>query len=490
LHCILYTRKRIREMAIIKKKYLLNNAVETLLDKKRLKKRTISQFYTQIKICKEIRYRKINKDFYKTVRTGSEVGKNEADKEISKKRYLRAKSDKIGKVLKKERFIFSSKVGEFSVDRYKRHLKNLDILEVSFKTLEEAEAFRLPEELKRYIKKDVSDDDRYRNKNLALLGNPKKQSYNIYAIFKDIEQNRLKDIESVVFPEMIVSDAIRIVLYKIYHALKTDRDKLMEKNDIYALELFRKNLKQAKILLTEYRHIFDQNMYKKVYLHLSMVEKTIAVDKDLSLIRANLKLPESAFNEKEVNSFISRIDKRIENEKHKVKNFFKTREFSIIFRQFDLLLKEQSNVRTSYHSDTTISRVVKESVNKRFKKLLLLTKKYDNCHDMDSYKEMKKSLHRTKTILDNFSHIYTKKEYQQMQVRLNDTSKKLANFIDLNKRSLIIKTYIRHSNKELIEQQRLVNKVQKQRKSLEKQINKEIDQSIALLKENKSLFKR
>jgi len=477
-------------MAIVEKKYLLNDSVNVLLDERTFKKKSISQFYTQINICKETRYRKVNKHFYKTVRTGSEVRKNEVDKEINKKQYIRAKTDKIGKVLQKERFILSNTAGNFTIDRYAQHLKNLDILEVTFKTLEEAEAFRLPDALKKYIKKDVSDDDRYRNKNLALLGNPKKIPYNIYAIFKDIEQNRLLDIKRVLFPEMIVSDAVRIVLYKIYHALKTDREQLIENNDIYALERFRKNLKQAQILLSEYRHIFDQNMYKKVYLHLSMIDKTIAVDKDLSLIRANLKLLESAFSEKEVNFFISRIDKRIEIEKHKVKNFFKTREFSIIFRQFDILLKEQSNVHTSYHSDTTISRIVKESVNKRFKKLLFLTKKYHKCHDVDSYKKMRKALIKTKTILENFSHIYVKKEYQQMQTLLNDTDKKFSDFIDLNKRSLIIKTYIRNSNKELLEQQRLVDKVQKKRKTLEKQINEEIDQSIAILKENKSLFKR
>ena len=476
-------------MAIIEKKYLLNNSVNSLLESKKLKKRTISQFYTQIKICKEIRYRKINKNFYKTIRIGSEVRKNEVAKNISKKRYLRAKEDKIGKVLKKERFTFKQDAGKFAIDRYHQHLKDLDILEVTFKTTEEADAFRLPEDLKRYIKKDVSNDERYRNKNLALLGNPKKCPYNIYAIFKDIEQGRLNNLKEVLFPEMIVSDAVRIALYKIYHALKSDRTKLIEKNDIYALELFRINLKQAKILLTEYRHIFDNNMYKKVFLHLGIIEKNIAVDKDLSLIRANLKLLESAFNEKEVNFFISRIDKRIELEKHKVKNFFKTREFAIIFRQFDLLIKEHSNIHIAYHSDTTIARTVKESVNSRFKKLLFLTKKYDKCHDVSSYKNMRRALAKTKTILDYFSHIYTEKEYQKMQALLNDTNKKFSDFIDLNKRSLIIKTYIRNSNKELIEQQRLINKVQKKRKSLEKQLNKEIDQSIALLKENKSLFK-
>ncbi len=477
-------------MAIVEKKYLLNDSVDSLLKKHKRSKKSISQFYTQIKICKEVRYRKINKTFYKTVRTGSEVRENEVDKNISKRKYRQAKDKKIGKILKKERFTLADTYENFAIDSYKKHLKNLNILEITFNTLDEARAFQLPDIFKVYIKKDVSDDDRYRNKNLALLGNPKKLPYNIYAIFKDIEQERFKKIASTVFPEMIVSDAVRIVLYTIYHSLKMDRVSLIEQNDIFALERFRKNLKQAKILLEEYRHIFDQNMYKKVSLHLNMIEKTIAIDKDLTLIRANLKLLESAFNEKEVNFFISRIDNRIENEKHKVKNFFKTREFSIIFRQFDLLLKEQSNVHSAYHSNTTIKEVIKESVNKRFKKLLFLTKKYDKCHDVDSYKKMKKALYKTKTIMDNFAYLYDKKEYQQMQALLQDTNKEFAEFLNLNKRSLIIKTYIRNSNKELQEQQRLINKVQQKRKTLEKQLNKKIDASINVLRENKSLFKK
>jgi CYTH domain-containing protein len=477
-------------MAIIEKKYLLKDSISPLLHQKGVQKERISQFYTKIEICKEVRFRKSGKEYYKTIRTGSEVRKNEVHKRISKKEYLSAKSKKIGNLLKKERYTLSQYDHTIAIDCYKKHLQNLQILEIGFKSLQEVEEFRLPEELKPYIHKEVSDDDRYRNKNLALLGNPKKYPYNIYAIFKDIEQKRLKDISSVIFPEMIVSDAVRIVLYKIYTALINDRNALLEQNDIKALERFRKNLKEAKVLLDEYRHIFDQTMYKKVRLHLAMVEKTIEIDKDLSVIRANLKLLESAFSEKEVNSFIAQIDKRMEQEKHKVKNFFKTREFTIIFRQFHLLIKEQSNVYTSYHSNTSTGEVIKRSINRRFKKLLSLTKKYDKCHDLDSYKEMKRALHKTKVLLDNFSYLYPLKRYKKMQQLLNETNKKFLAFIELHKRSLIIKMYIRNSNKALQTQHKLIQKVQKKRKSLEKELNKEIDHSIAILKEHKALFKK
>ncbi len=475
-------------MAIIEKKYLLYDAIITLLAK--TKEERICQFYTQIEYCKETRYQKSNNSFYKTIKTGSEVRKNAVNKEISEKKFNQAKENRVGHILKKERFQLKGYPKQFAVDIYKKDLKNIYLLEVRFKTLDEAASFILPDALKSYIKQDVSDNERYRNKNLALLGNPQKKSYNIYAIFKDIEQNRVKNVSKFLFDEMIVSDAVRIVLYKIYHDLQTNRQDLLQNDDAQTIEHFSKNLKQAKIILDAYMPIFDTQMYKKTRLHISMIEKTIATVRDLIVIKSNLKLLKSTFSEQEINSFITRVDKRIKEEKHRVKHFFKTREFAIIFSQFELLIKERSNIYPTYYANTSIENVLKNSVNKRFKKLLKLTEKYDKCHDFYACKKMQKSLQKTQILLDNFLHLYPKKEYAKMQTLLNNTNNEYLRFIALNRRSLIIKTYIKNSNKSLKEQQKLIGKVQKRKKSLEKQINIDIDESIAALKENKALFKK
>jgi CYTH domain-containing protein len=474
-------------MAIIEKKYLLKDSARVLLKKLKDKKERISQFYTKIEYCKEVRYRKIDKKYFKTLRTGSEVRKNEIDKKISKKFYQKAQKDKIGKILKKNRYTLDKHT---AIDDYKNHLDDILLLEVNFKTVDDAETYTLPESLLEHIKRDVSDDNRYRNKNLARLGNPYKKSYNIYAVFKDIEQRRLKDIQTAIFPEMIVSDAVRITLYKLYHDLQYDAQKLIEHNNIKSLERFRKNLKMAKIILNEYYAIFDTKMYKRVYTHLGVIEKTIAIDKDLSVIRTHLPLLESAFSDKEINGFISRIDKRIEHEKQKVQHFFKTREYNIIFSQFRMLLTEPSNIFTTYYSNTSIAQVSQENIEKRFKKLRQLTKKYDKCHDLDAYQKMKKALNKTRVLLGSFSSMYPQKRYQKMCALLDDTYQKLMSYIELHKRSLIIKTYIRNSDKSLQEQHKLIEKVQKRRKALEKQINKKIDRTIFNLGENKKLFKK
>jgi CYTH domain-containing protein len=474
-------------MAIIEKKYLLKDSARALLKSSEHKKEQISQFYTKIEFCKEIRYRKIDKNHFKTVRTGSEVRKDEIDKKITKASYQKAKSKKIGNILKKERYTIDK---HSAIDFYKKELNNILLFEVAFKTLSDAQTYTLPASLLPHIKRDVSEDKRYRSKNLACLGNPYKIPYNIYAIFKDIEQGRVKEVQTVIFPEMIVSDAVRIILFKLYHDLQKDSQKLIEKNNIKSLERFRKNLKKTKILLNEYRTIFDATLYQKVYAHLGVIENSIAIDKDLSVIRAHLPLLESAFTEKEINRFITRIDKRIEDEKHKVQHFFKTREYKIIFSQFKLLITEPSNIFTAYYSNTSIAKASHATIAKRFKKLCQLSKKYDKCHDLDAYNKIKKALNKTRVLLGSFSSLYEQKRYVKMCALLENTYQKLMEYIELHKRTLIIQTYIQNSDKSLQEQEKLIKKIEKRRKNLEKVFNKQIDLTLENLIEHKKLFKK
>ncbi len=476
-------------MAIIGKKYLLKDSAISLLKKQKRKKETISQFYTQIEICKEVCFSQVDNEYHKIVRIGSRIEQKKSQKKISKSTYMRAKREKKGKVIHKKRFYLKNLSDSFMIDLYQKNLKPLLLLEVDLKEDNKAESFSLPSSLRPFIKRDVSDDDRYQNKNLALLGNPKKRPYNIYAIFKDIEVGRLENLSDVIFPEMVVSDAVRIVLYKLYHQLYMAKEELLKQNDIHVLSHFRDSLKETKIVMEEFRHIFDENFYKKVHFHLGVIEESIETDKDFTLIRANLNLLESAFSEKEVNRFIARLDKRLESEKHKVKHFFQTRKFSIIFKQFELLIKEQSNVYSDYHSHTSTNYVVKRSIYKHFKKFLSLANKYDKCCDLNSYKKLKKSLFKIETLLDNFSFLYSKKEYAKMQSLLHKTDSKLSEFIHLHKRSLIIKTYIQNSDKPLKEQEKLILQVRKKRKKLEHILNNEIEKSIKLLKAHKRDFK-
>ena len=472
-------------MEIIEKKYLLKENAEKWIKKSSFKKHRILQFYTHIAACKETRYRKHDTRYYKTLRIGNDIRTDEVIKEINKKTFKEKKRKKIGELLKKSRYQIDKKT---VLDIYHDDFKNLLLLEVKFDNKNQLQTYTLPKNIRPFIKKDVSDDKRYRNKNLAKLGNPQKHPYNIYAIYKDIEQQRIKDFSTIIFPEMPVSDAVRIVLYRLYHALKSHSNALLEKNTLSSLEAFRITLKNAKIILKAYEKMFEKKMFKKVYNHLSMIEQTIAVDKDLSVIRTQLPLLEKTFDEKETTQFISKIDKRIESEKNKVKGFFKTREYAIILSQFELLLTEPSYIQSDYENENSIGRLHDALVKSHFKKLLKSMKKYDKCHDLQGYNTIKRKLIKTAVLIENFSALFGAKRYNKMCKNLRRTHQSLLEYIELEKRHMIITAYLHNSKKSLQEQRKLMQKIEKRKKSLEKEIHKRVDLALLKLEKRRALF--
>jgi len=475
-------------MAIVEKKYILNASIKEQLAKKNIKKENISQFYTSIKLCKEVRFRRVDNNYFKTIRTGSEVRKNIVNKKITKKTYQQAKSKKIGKTLKKVRYSLKIDNSNYAVDEYKNHLKNLYILEIGFKNLENAQNYKINQDMKKYIISDASHDNRYRNKNLALLGNPKRKDYDLYTIFKDLDKARVKNLKDVIFNEMPVEDSVRIILYKIFVNLKNDRDDLIENGDIKTLISFRKNIKKSKVILNEFKYLFEQDIYKKVYQHLCMIDKSIAIDKDIDILKQNMPILEDIFDDKDIISFIDVMDTKLEYKKIKVIKFLQTREFNIIFDQYSLFLKEQNNIKEHIYDSITIEKLSKKMALRRFKKFRHLAKKYQKCYDLDSYKKIHTSLLKLCYLLEEFEIFFDKNNYTKIHKNMIEAKKSIHSFIVLSRESLIIKTYIKDTSKTLRTQNAMTEQVKQKRKELERVINKEIDKDINTLKKSKSLF--
>ncbi len=78
-----------------------------------------------------------------------------------------------GRVIKKTRFTLMSKDGiTFEVDIYEDYLKGLIIVEVEFPSVEAANAFRIEDYPAFAGAIDVTDDKRYKNKNLRNCSEP------------------------------------------------------------------------------------------------------------------------------------------------------------------------------------------------------------------------------------------------------------------------------------------------------------------------------
>ncbi|RUM67364.1 MAG: hypothetical protein DSZ06_01320 [Sulfurospirillum sp.] len=474
-------------MAIIENKYLLDANIKKIL-KDKLPKEKISQFYTKVQLCKEIRFRKIDDKYYKTIRTGSDIRKNTINKKISKKSYQKAKDKKIGHTLKKSRYTLNLEGKKFAVDIYKGKLKNLYILEKSFKSLQKSEKFELPKALNEYIVEDVSHNNRYRNKNLALLGNPKKSDYEIYKIFKDIEKNPNINLCKYLFDEMEVSDAARVTLYKNLFKIYSFKDKTIDKKSILYLQKLQMQIKITKILLKEFRFIFDPNSYKSVYSNLCSINKSITIYEEFNILKNSMPMLESSLSESAIFTFLNQLDEKIEYKKNRAIKYLQSREFNIILNQFKLLLKESNNINKDFYSDTNLLIESRKIVKRRFKKFKYLAKKYDKCYDLDSYKKIESSLIKLEVALSFYPCKIKSKDEKKLQKAIEKTHNHLYSFIVLNQDYSHLKEYISNSSKTIQKQNKILQSLKKYRKDKEKNYNTQIENSIKYLKQLKRVF--
>lgn len=150
----------------IERKFLLD-LEKVPYDLSKLPKKVIEQGY----IIDEIRVRSVaGKDFVMTIKgeTGDAAVRNEVELNISKEAFsiLMARDD-VHKI-SKSRYFVDEGDNKFEIDVYEGKLKGLAFLEVEFNSKEEAEKFQMPS----WIKKEVTNDFRYRNSFLAQNSMP------------------------------------------------------------------------------------------------------------------------------------------------------------------------------------------------------------------------------------------------------------------------------------------------------------------------------
>ena len=119
----------------------------------------------------EVRLRQKNQNFYLTVKTGEGIQRNEIELEISEEQFRTLWPATQGQRLEKNRFQIPEQGTVIELDIYHHSLKDLITAAVEFNSLCEAEAFKVPD----WFGEEVTDDKRYKNKQLAAYGIPQKK---------------------------------------------------------------------------------------------------------------------------------------------------------------------------------------------------------------------------------------------------------------------------------------------------------------------------
>jgi CYTH domain-containing protein len=473
-------------MEYSKRKYLLNSHVKRFMKDLNLKSEKSVSFYTVVKLCKEIKYSKIKSNYYMSTKEGiSNLTKAEKTS-ISKDVYERAKKDKIGDKIKKHCYKLFNNNDNYYIEKYRGKLNKLDTLTLVSNDSKKDKI--LTDLLSKAIVKEVTHDERYFDKNLALFGNPQKNSYNIHEILKEIEYGRIKDGNKVIFGEMKIGDAVRIVLFRIFIDMKNDYKLIIDTNGKKGLKRLNYSLKCSLVILSEYRYIFDSFTVEKVLKHIKIIHQSLKGEKNIQFIKNQLLKISSIIDKKELNILQINLEKQQESEKRKILNFISTREFAIVIRQYELLLKENS--KTSYidKAQVPVSKSIKKSIFRAYKKSINLYHTYKECEDDIGLKKINKQFQKINILLYHFDTVMEYKDKKSIQDSINKIIMILNKNKSIKRKKQIAQTYLENIEKKPPSYKKIQKDITIESKELLVNGRKNLNIEIEKLQNQKSLF--
>lgn len=116
----------------------------------------------------EVRIRSKGEKYFLTVKSAGELQRTEVEFEVTREQFAALWSTTAGRRVEKTRYELKHDNHVIEVDAYEGQLAGLVTAEIEFSSVAESQDFTVPS----WLGLEVTDDARYKNKNLAVNGRP------------------------------------------------------------------------------------------------------------------------------------------------------------------------------------------------------------------------------------------------------------------------------------------------------------------------------
>ncbi len=407
-------------MLEIEQKYLLDASVLRCLKKNNIKYKNLTQYYTDISKEKSVRFRKEDKKYYKTIKLGKGAVREENEKEISKAEYEKSMKKALGSIIKKRRYFFDIEDFIYSVDVYEKPFSDLYILEVEFEDIKRYENFHLPVSIKQYVKKEVTEDEAYKNKNLALFGKP---------LLSESEKN------------------VSYVLMKKLSLLKSDilkyREKVLESKDDEALHQFRISLRKSASLLSEFSFLCEDGDFEDYKSRLKEIITLTNKKRDLDVMQSSLeKVKESLHNEQLIKTFDglhNKLRKELLHESVKIIKYLHSSDFTLLMHSYGEFIESGYKEHISFYGRYGISEVLQYLISNRLAKIKKMIKKFNKDFEIQRLHKLRISFKKLRYISESFSEYFDQTTVKNFTKELKKLQNILGDFHDIYQQKELFK---------------------------------------------------
>ena len=235
-----------------------------------------------------VRYRRRDKKFFKTIKSGEGMVREESEYPVSKEEFDSHLENHVGKIIKKERFVFDYEGLTYELDRFGGALKGLCYLEIEFDDEMTAEAFGLPEIFSRLVIAEVTDDRRFNNASIS-------KSACIPALDTDLD-SLLKNITSSISPKESTGSialepfesshaVIQAILQNLTGAVEENRKRLLQNgDDPEILHQFRISMRRIRSALGAFKKFFAPSWFALHRRNLSLLMAQTNAKRDIDVL--------------------------------------------------------------------------------------------------------------------------------------------------------------------------------------------------------------
>lgn len=413
-------------MKEIERKYLLNRSILEFLDNTSTSHKKITQFYIKATANKSLRFRKYGSQYYKCIKHGTGGVREEIEEEVSQKVYKKNLNKCISRSIKKIRYLFKLESYEYSVDIYKKQLENLYVMEVEFESIAAYENFVLPSSLKRYVEKEVTDDEAYKNKNLALFALP-------------LEENEVKEKGSA------------HVLMQIFEKLLSDiylyRRKLLTGGDDEDLHQFRIACRRSVVLMGEFKLLYEE---ERLLEHRTALKNLITISntkRDMDVLKSEINRIEGEMEptsyEEALELLKERVEKKLQKEHASIITYLQSGACTNILMAWKNYISDQNSTSVSIYGRYPIDSLSKYVIFQRFLKIKKRIKLLDPKHDAsETLHKLRIEYKKMRYLLESFGYLYEKNEIKKLLKEMKKLQNVLGLFHDSHQQKIIFEALL------------------------------------------------
>ncbi len=353
-------------MAIeIEKKYLLTSQSHDLVSALQnegleLQKHNVLQYYTKINENEEIRFRQIENTYFKTIKKGQGLKREEIESSICKEEFDENLKDIKGLEIKKIRYSFKLQNFPANIDIYDSNLNNMAVLEIEFDDENQAIEFKLPSIFRTYITKDITEDKEYKNKYLALCS--LQDRFDIDKLFLHIKQEPLNYDFLLDIPKTLNAyEGMRSIYYSLYE--KINHYKNLGFDDDENLHQFRVNIRKTRSLLQSVQGVIDEHIANKFIHEFKSIANATNSKRDIDVFKSYL----NTLDDIEAENILQVLNDYMQNEQNL--NLFCDEQYTKTMQEFLVVIKDKDRFFQGSKADLDITQIAAISLMKRFKKI-------------------------------------------------------------------------------------------------------------------------